>query len=355
MFESRRWGEIARLKYGKAHSNYRASGSGTVPVFGTNGPIGFTGSAMVDRPGVIIGRKGAYRGVHYSDVPFSVIDTAFYLELDAGNLDKWAYYALQLADINGLDSGSAIPSTTREGFYSLQVLVPDTETQRAIAEVLGALDDKINTNAARDELILDHVGAVYEREARAGSLRVSLDRVADFHNRRRVPLSSRERDERVGPVPYYGATGVVGFVDEALFDDRYVLIGEDGSVMREDGSAFMQYIWGPAWVNNHAHVLSGRGMSTEALGVAIARENVTSLVTGAVQPKLNMGNLKTLELDVPSRLPELESLISNQMALYRSGVENSRTLTQLRDTLLPQLMSGKLRVRDAEKTVEGVL
>ena len=88
------WGDIATLEYGKSLKDYKES-LGTIPVYGTNGPIGFTDKALCKQPGVIIGRKGAYRGVHYSKEPFFVIDTAFYLKPKTEELDiKYAYYQL---------------------------------------------------------------------------------------------------------------------------------------------------------------------------------------------------------------------------------------------------------------------
>ncbi len=140
------WGELASLAYGKALRDYRDSGSGPVRVYGTNGPIGFTDQVQAPGPGVIIGRKGAYRGVHYSPGPFWVIDTAFYLVPSVTIDMSWAYYALSQVDINALDSGSAIPSTSREDVYALGVLLPPIDVQRRISRVLGALDRKIEVN-----------------------------------------------------------------------------------------------------------------------------------------------------------------------------------------------------------------
>lgn len=144
-WQDRTWGEIATLEYGKSLKNYVGS-SGKIPVFGTNGQIGWHTEALYEEPSVIVGRKGAYRGIHYSATPFFVIDTAFYLKPKI-NLDtKWAYYELLTHDINAMDSGSAIPSTSRDEFYSLDVLVPPLPEQHSIAHILGTLDDKIKNN-----------------------------------------------------------------------------------------------------------------------------------------------------------------------------------------------------------------
>lgn len=144
-WETATWGELATLEYGKSLRGYESL-DGPYRVFGTNGPIGWHDEVLCGQPSVVIGRKGAYRGVHYSANPFFVIDTAFYLKPKVEMDTLWAYYELLVQDINGLDSGSAIPSTRREDFYSLTVQVPPLAEQRAIAQVLGTLDDKIDLN-----------------------------------------------------------------------------------------------------------------------------------------------------------------------------------------------------------------
>ena len=133
------WGDLATLEYGKALRNYHES-NGHYPVYGTNGQIGWTDSSLCPHPSVIVGRKGAYRGIHYSKKPFFVIDTAFFLKpRDFKKIDlKWAYYQLLDYDINKIDSGSAIPSTSREAFYALPVKLPSIKIQRIIASIISA-------------------------------------------------------------------------------------------------------------------------------------------------------------------------------------------------------------------------
>jgi type I restriction enzyme S subunit len=79
------------------------------------------------------------------------------------------------------------------------------------------------------------------------------------------------------------------------------------------------------------------------------------LVTGAVQPKINMGNLKSLLLEIPdkARMSRLQSVIGAETAIKRATTEETKTLAATRDALLPQLLAGKLRVRDAEKVLEN--
>jgi type I restriction enzyme S subunit len=132
------WGDLVELKYGKGLKDYKDSNE-SIPVFGTNGPVGFTSKALCNFPSIIIGRKGAYRGVHFSDVPFWVNDTAFFIAPKREFNIRWAYYHLLTQDINGLDSGSAIPSTSRDDFYQLSVRMPPRWLQDSIVQHLDAL------------------------------------------------------------------------------------------------------------------------------------------------------------------------------------------------------------------------
>ena len=155
------WGELATLEYGKSLRGYKSS-KGPYRVYGTNGPIGWHSESICPHSSVIIGRKGAYRGVHYSPDPFFVIDTAFYLKPKLKLDTRWAYYQLLTQDINGMDSGSAIPSTSREDFYGLPVQVPPLPEQRAIAHVLGTLDDKIELNRRMNETLEEMARALFK-------------------------------------------------------------------------------------------------------------------------------------------------------------------------------------------------
>lgn len=240
---------------------------------------------------------------------------------------------------------------------ALYVCVPSRAEQQAAAQVLEGLDDKIAANATlgrtAGELVEAHLSQALARGVRPST----VDEVATFHNRRRLPLSAPERAGRPGEVPYYGATGRFGTVDSALFDQPLVLVGEDGTVVKNDGKPVVQYIWGPSWVNNHAHVLTGKIVSTELLTFLLRRTGVRHLVTGAVQPKLSMGKLRSLTIQIPQEedLSQLEVVTDAACGIIRSATEESRTLAALRDALLPALMSGKIVVKDAERQVEAVV
>ena len=150
----RKWGELVALEYGKSLQGYTNS-DGKVPVFGTNGYIGRTELPLCCHPGIIVGRKGAYRGIHFSDVAFHVIDTAFYVEPRTAIELRWAYYELLRFDLNAMDSGSAIPSTSRDEFYALPVHEPPIELQHQFVEVLLPFWERQRSNACESRTLAE--------------------------------------------------------------------------------------------------------------------------------------------------------------------------------------------------------
>lgn len=129
--------------------------------------------------------------------------------------------------------------------------------------------------------------------------------------------------------------------------------GFKNSFYREDG----QYpVWGQFWVNNHAHILTGKnGISDEHLYLVLKNTNIRPFVTGAVQPKVNQMNLKAIPFILPFKeVPaSFGKLIGPVFAQIRKNSEESIALANVRDALLPKLISGELRVPDAEKLVEN--
>jgi len=170
--------------------------------------------------------------------------------------------------------------------------------------------------------------------------------VAEIYDRLRKPLSGKDRENMKRTYPYYGATSCMDFVDNYIFDGIYTLIGEDGSVVKDNGLPYMQYVWGKFWVNNHAHILQGKnGYSTEMIHVLLSITNIQHLVTGAVQAKLSQANMQKILLAIPPSniLDEFRPIIGCMYEMRRKNEDESARLTHLRDSLLPKLMSGELK------------
>ena len=173
----------------------------------------------------------------------------------------------------------------------------------------------------------------------------TVSEIVEIHDAKRVPLSNRERATLAKIYPYYGATSIMDYVDKYLFEGIYLLLAEDGTVVDNKGYPVLQYVDGKFWVNNHAHILTGKnGYTTELLYLLFKLTNVNSIVTGAVQPKINQSNLLNLGIIIPSResLENFNTLIQPFFAEIRKLRAANHKLVALKNSLLPKLISGNL-------------
>jgi type I restriction enzyme S subunit len=131
---------------------------------------------------------------------------------------------------------------------------------------------------------------------------VPLDSVVEILDNKRIPINSTERAKRLGSVPYYGATGQVGTIDEAIFNETLVLLGEDGVPFFDSTKHKAYEISGPAWVNNHAHVLRAKSdqIIQRYLLHFLNSFNYSGYVNGATRLKLTQGDMKRIPIPLPS-------------------------------------------------------
>jgi restriction endonuclease S subunit len=333
-----------------------------------------------------------------------------YQFLTSSEITKWLQHLAE-------SRSGTFPQITFDQVATLELPLPPLAEQKAIAAVLGALDDKIELNRRMNATLEAMARALFQSwfidfdpvrqnmdrnqpstrpsghpsptgrrdgdEGTEGLLdgrqppnldpataalfpgsfqdspighiptgwrAAHLGDVVEVFDSKRVPLSGREREQRKGKYPYHGAASVMDYVDDFLFDGIYTLMGEDGSVINGDGTPVMQYVWGKFWVNNHVHVLRGKnGICTEHLLLHLKNSNIAAFVTGAVQPKLNQGNMNRIPFTLPPKEigEAFAKTIEPLFAQIRANTDQSRTLATLRDTLLPKLLSGELSVAEA--------
>lgn len=229
------------------------------------------------------------------------------------------------------------------------------DEMRKIVTILEAIDRKIECNQQINDNLLWQAQALYkdrfiDLKPFNGKMPPdwqlgTVSEIIELHDSKRIPLSSRERANLTKIYPYYGATSIMDYVDRYLFDGIYLLLGEDGTVVDDKGFPILQYVEGKFWVNNHAHIITGKnGFTVETLYLLFSLTNVRSIVTGAVQPKISQANLNNVSVVIPSKaeLSTFNSIVQPIFSQIRNLRAESDRLTSTRDILLPRLMSGEI-------------
>ena len=155
--------ELATIKYGKNQKKV-LSDSGTVPIFGTGGLMGFATTSLYDKPSVLIGRKGTIGKVKYVEQPFWTVDTLFYTIINTDLvIPKYLFYVMSLIDLNNYNEGTTIPSLRTETLNRLEFDIPDLEEQRKILSCLNPIDEKIELNNAINNNLEQQAQALFKK------------------------------------------------------------------------------------------------------------------------------------------------------------------------------------------------
>lgn len=279
----------------------------------------------------------------------------------------YLYYYLKQFNYNSLGSTSSIAKAINSKIVrEIPIVLPPIEIQNKISKILYEIDSRIenlhniNTNlfnilhSLQKEWMVDFTPFKSE-QFKPSSFGLIPERwnvgklgdVIELFDSKRVPLSGKDRENMEKIYPYYGAASLMDYVDDYIFDGTYLLIGEDGTVIDDKGYPILQYVWGKFWVNNHAHIAKGKnGFTVDSLYLLLSKTNVQSIVTGAVQAKINQNNLKSIEIIIPPSevMEKFNEIISPFFKTIRANHDEIKKLQTIRDTLLPKLISGELDV-----------
>ena len=150
-----------------------------------------------------------------------------------------------------------------------------------------------------------------------------LGEVIELYDHERIPLSTQQRSQRQGEYPYYGASGIIDYIDDYIFDGKFLLISEDGANLVERKTPIAFFASGKFWVNNHAHVVRGiPGVADDYFLMSyIQSANISGYITGTAQPKLSQRNLKAIRLLLPTFRTQRK--IAAVLSTYDDLIENN--------------------------------
>ena len=171
-----------------------------------------------------------------------------------------------------------------------------------------------------------------------------FDEVAINFDKKRVPLSSMERMKRQGQYRYYGAQGVIDYIDDYLFDGTYLLIAEDGENLKSNKQNIAQIVNGQFWVNNHAHIVQTNELcNLKYLYYLINSMDLSGYITGSAQPKLSQANLNAVELQIPevSIQNKIVSILDALDAKITINTEINNNLEQQAQAIYQQMFTNQ--------------
>lgn len=345
---------------------------GNVPVVSSGGIGSYHDAAMANGPGVVIGRKGTLGKIFYLDGAYWPHDTTLWVKDFKGNSHRFVYYFLKTLNFLSMDVGSSNPTLNRNHVHRVHIVWPSLGEQRAIAAVLGVLDDKIAVNERVAATALELSQALYINESFSTAWRsITLKEAARWSSGGTPKTSVPEYWG--GDIPWISAASLKS---PWIYDsDRAVtsLGSKNGTrIVSQDTIIFI--VRGMSLTTEFRIGLTQRevafGQDCKALVAAPGIDPVTLFLAirsrsrdilemvdlaGHGTGRLVTDRLAALSVQLPVEGAAEASFSAKVRPLIEraslASLEN-RALATLRDTLLPQLMSGRLRVKEAEKIVE---
>ena len=341
---------------------------GEVPVAGSNGVIGYHDVATTKGPGITIGRSGNIGTPKFYKEDFWAHNTVLYVKDFKGNNPLFAYYFLRVIDFSGFNTGSAVPTLNRNHIHELEIKIPSLPEQKAIASVLSSLDDKIDLLHRQNKTLEAMAETLFRQwfieEAKEDWEEVTLadvcTRITDGSHSSPASVEDGYPMASVKDMYDWGINQstcrkiskedyevLVQTDCKALQGD--ILIAKDGSylkhvfLMEESLDVVLLSSIAMLRPNGQYHPM----LLTLFLKLDSTHELMQNIVTGAVIPRIVLKDFRKFPIQLPPKDLQ-DKAVKIVKPIFEKCWENNRqiqTLENLRDTLLPKLMSGEVRVQ----------
>lgn len=354
-WEEKTLGEILDKGSSNLSANKLNDCVGIYPVYGASGLIVKVNFYQQDKEYLAIIKDGAGVGrVYHYQPKTSVLGTLQYLYPKPNTNIRFAYYYLQSIDFAKYYQGAAIPHIYYRDYKSEKLVLPPLpEQERIVAKLDKAFEaiDKVKANAEQNlnnakELFKSALNKAFT-ENTDGWEEKTLNDVSCNLDSKRIPITKNIR--KTGHYPYYGASGVVDYVEDYIFDGTFLLISEDGAnlLMRNYPIAFSAS--GKFWVNNHAHILKFNELITQRfVELYLNHINIQKYITGAAQPKLTQNNLNSIKILFPSLskqqkiVEKLDALQEQTKQLEAIYTQKIKECDELKQSILQKAFRGEL-------------
>lgn len=269
------------------------------------------------------------------------------------------YFLLKSVDLlNSLGTGATFKELSASKLAAVEIPIPPIPEQQRIVAILDESFTSISRAKANAEQNLKNARELFESYLHsvfanrgAGWVNTTLDKISKNLDSRRVPITQNVRKK--GSVPYYGASGIVDYVEDYLFDDDLLLVSEDGANLLARTFPIAFSIKGKSWVNNHAHILKFKNLASQKfVEYYLNSIKLDDYVSGMAQPKLNQKMLNSIIIPFPS-LIEQQALIDNLNVFSEKSnkleviyQKRLNYLEDLKKSILQKAFAGELRDSD---------
>lgn len=348
-------GEVATLQRGFDLPNTKRT-DGKYPVIAASGFSTWHNEFKVKAPGVTTGRSGTLGQVHYVKDDFWPLNTSLWVKDFNGNNERFIYYFLQTLNFEEYNSGTSVPTLNRNDVHKLDVIIPDIQEQQSIASILSAIDDKIENNLAINKTLEEMAMALYKHwfvdfgpfqdgefvESELGMIPKGWER-GKLEDILEIKYGKDHKKLLDGKIPVYGSGGIMRYVNEALYDKESILIPRKGTLSN------LFYVSQPFWSVDTMFYSKIRDVSFGKYAFYFLKSiDLASMDVGSAVPSLTTELLKRIEILIPPKeiVYEFNEMINSKFNILESNIKENQTLTKLRDTLLPQLISGVVRLKE---------
>ncbi|AMT97565.1 MULTISPECIES: restriction endonuclease subunit S [Psychrobacter] len=320
---------------------------------------------ICNRDDVLMTRTGN-TGIVVTDVEGAFHNNFFLMDFDKDKIDKtFLVNYLRSPRVQHLiltkAGASTIPDLNHKDFYSVEFPLAPVLEQQKIANILSTWDKAISTTerlinnstqqkkALMQQLLtgkkrlLDDKGERFEGEWETAPLKDCVT----FLNGMRKPIKQEDRADIQGQYPYFGATGIIDYVNDYIFDDELILLGEDGENILSRVVPHVFMVSGKIWVNNHAHVMkANKDKNSEFLCIYLESLDYRKFNSGSAQPKINKAVCEKIPVHFPSSNEQnkIATVLTNADKEIELLEQQLADLQQEKKALMQVLLTGKKRV-----------
>jgi len=355
---------LALIKTGDKNTQDRID-NGLYPFFVRSQTIERINSYSFNGEAVLTAGDGVGVGkvMHYINEKFDFHQRVYCISNFAVNLNGYFFYLYFSNNfynrIMQMTAKSSVDSVRMEMIADMKIPLPPTlAEQTAIATALTDADDLISNlekliekkrnikQGAMQQLLSP---TTPDGKLKKGWTVKKMGEVVHILDNLRVPLNDNQRSKMNGDIPYCGANGIVGYVNDFLIDEAIILMAEDGGFFDQYKTRPIAYrMYGKCWVNNHAHILKATNeFYQDFIFYSIVNKNILDFINGGTRAKLNKGDLINIEISLPSdiieqkNIAEILSDMDAEIELLEEKLSKSKMIKQ---GMMQELLTGKIRL-----------